>query len=222
MSKRISALKIQKNNPQRVNVYLEGEFAFGLSKIVAAWLQIDQELTEEKIDQLRQMDEVEVVYQRAIHFIHYRDRSEAEIRHYLAKKGTTEQLIEIIISRLHEHGLINDHRFAKNWVENRAEFRPRGKLALRYELKKFGISQTEIDRTLSDIDEEALAYRFAIKQAGKYKNHNLDKKKFREKMYQSLARRGFNHDCIALALQKILEEQTIRDYFNHTIEEVNS
>jgi hypothetical protein len=35
-----------------VNVYLDGEFAFGLSGIVAAWLKVGQEISEEKIDKI--------------------------------------------------------------------------------------------------------------------------------------------------------------------------
>ena len=38
LMKKITALTVQKKNPNRVNVHLDGEFAFGLARIVAAWL----------------------------------------------------------------------------------------------------------------------------------------------------------------------------------------
>ena len=56
---RITAIKQQKRNPQRVNIYLDGSFAFPLAKIVAAWLKVGQELTPEKLTALRGQDTVE-------------------------------------------------------------------------------------------------------------------------------------------------------------------
>ena len=50
---KITGLKLQKRNNDRVNVYLDGEFAFGLSRIVAAWLRTGQELSDEKIAELK-------------------------------------------------------------------------------------------------------------------------------------------------------------------------
>ncbi|PIZ25955.1 MAG: hypothetical protein COY47_03135, partial [Chloroflexi bacterium CG_4_10_14_0_8_um_filter_57_5] len=63
----ITAIKPQKKNPRRVNVYLDGEFAFGLSKLIAAWLKVGQTLPEEKIASLQAEDERETVYQKALH-----------------------------------------------------------------------------------------------------------------------------------------------------------
>jgi regulatory protein len=76
----ITAIEPQQKNPQRVNVYLDGEFAFGLASIVAVWLKPGQELSEEKAAQLKADDEREVAYQKALHFISYRPRSSAEVR----------------------------------------------------------------------------------------------------------------------------------------------
>ena len=51
--RKITAIEVQKRTPNRVNIYLDGEFAFGLSRIVAVWLRTGQELSEEKIEQLQ-------------------------------------------------------------------------------------------------------------------------------------------------------------------------
>ncbi len=69
MNYEITALKLQKRNRQRVNVYLDGEFAFGLARIVAAWLAVGQEIDDQKIAQLQQEDAREVAYQRALKFL---------------------------------------------------------------------------------------------------------------------------------------------------------
>ena len=52
----ITALKVQKKNPNRVSVYLDEGYAFGVSRIVGAWLQIGQILSDEKIAVLQQQD----------------------------------------------------------------------------------------------------------------------------------------------------------------------
>ena len=45
----ITALEVQKRDKERVNVYLDGEFAFGLPVIEAARLHTGQELSEDEI-----------------------------------------------------------------------------------------------------------------------------------------------------------------------------
>ena len=86
---KITALKVQKRNPNRVNVYLDDEFAFGLARIVAAWLHIGQELSVDKIALLQAQDAGEVAYLQALHFISFRPRSEVEVHRKLAEKGAS-------------------------------------------------------------------------------------------------------------------------------------
>ena len=52
----VTAIEVQQKNPQRVNIYLDDQFAFGLSRITAAWLKVGQGLSEEKIASLQAED----------------------------------------------------------------------------------------------------------------------------------------------------------------------
>jgi regulatory protein len=206
VSRKITAIKLQKRNHQRINVYLEGEFAFGLSRIVAAWLEVGQELSEEKIAQLKAEDENEVAFQRAVKFIGYRMRAEAEVRGKLKDNNYPEEVIETVIERLQRDGLVNDEQFAQIWVENRAEFHPRSHRALAYELRQKGIAEEVIDETLTEtIEDEELAYRAGLKQAHKLKN--LEWPDFRRKLGGFLARRGFSYDIVAPVVDRIWTEQ---------------
>ena len=63
--KKITALVVQKRNPNRVNVHLDGEYAFGLARIVAVWLRVGQELDEEKLKRLQVEDARERAVQQA-------------------------------------------------------------------------------------------------------------------------------------------------------------
>ena len=204
MSGRVTAMKVQKRNPQRVNVYLDGEYAFGLARITAAWLQIGQELDDEKIAQLRSQDSHEAAYQKALHFLDFRPRSCAEVQKNLEKKGYEAEVIEAVLERLERSGLINDGQFAQAWVDNRSEFRPRGRRALSMELRQKGLDDEAIESALSELDEDSLAIQAARKQARKL--HGLPKPDFRRKLAGFLARRGFGYGVIEPVLERVWQE----------------
>jgi len=204
MSGVVTAMKVQKRNPQRVNVYLDGEYAFGLARITAAWLQIGQELSDEKIAQLKAQDSHEAAYQKALGFLDYRPRSSAEVRKNLEKHGYEAEVIETVLERLERSGLINDGQFAQTWVDNRSEFRPRGRRALSMELRQKGLDDEAIEAALSELDEDSLAIQAARKQARKL--HGLPKPDFRRKLVGFLARRGFGYGVIEPVLERVWQE----------------
>jgi len=205
MDHRITALKLQKHNPQRINIYLDGDYAFGLSRIVAAWLAVDQTISDEKIAQLQEQDAQESAYQQALQFLNFRQRSQAEVRKNLLAHQVSEQIIATVLERLQSSGLVNDQSFAQNWVENRIEFHPRGKRALVMELRQHGLDDEAIEQAVEDIDEEQLAYQAAIKQMRKL--DNKDWQTFRQKLSNFLLRRGFNFDVINPVVHRVWEEK---------------
>jgi regulatory protein len=204
MGRKITALKVQKRNSQRINVYLDGEFAFGLSRFAASWLQVGQDLSPEKIQELQEIDAQEVAYQRALNFISYRMRSEKEIHQNLQKHNTPEKVITEVLARMRKSGLVNDLQFAQTWVENRSTFRPRGQRALTIELRQKGIADETIDEALRDLDEEPLAYQAALKQSRRYAG--LEWMAFRQKMSAFLARRGFNYEVAKPVIEQVWAE----------------
>lgn len=216
MERKITAIVRQKRNPERVNIFLDEEYAFGLARIVAAWLQIGQYLSEEKITSLQAEDAREVAYLKAIKYLDYRERSEAEIRIHLNKGDINEHVIEDVIDRLRRSSLVDDRRFAANWVENRLEFRPRGRRALYYELRQKGISEEIIQETLDPINDEELAYQAAIKKAKNFQSLEWDD--FRKKMLSYLSRRGFSYDITSTILTRVWDElneaQFTKDTYN--------
>ena len=214
MGKQITALKAQKRNHQRVSVYLDGDFAFGLSRIVAAWLHVGQELSTEKIAELKIEDELEFAYQRAIRYIGYRMRSVSEVQHKLKQQDIDTVVIENVIERLQKSGLLNDLSFAQMWIENRTEFRPRSHRMLAVELKKKGIQSDIISQIIEETtSDEILAYTAAKKQARKYKH--LEWQDFRRKLSSFLARRGFSYSTINPTVNQVWAE---RDPEGHLVD----
>jgi regulatory protein len=195
MTHTITAITQQKRNPQRVNVYLDGSFAFPLAKIVAAWLKVGQTLTAEKVEELKGKDEVEAALQRAIHFIGYRPRSVAEVERRLQKHEVPPAVVAAVIERLKAGSLLDDGDFARRWVEDRAAFKPRGARALRMELRLKGMPDDLIDETLQAVDEESLARQAAQRKLRQLSG--LDRETFRNKLSAHLARRGFGYELVA-------------------------
>jgi regulatory protein len=204
MEHKITALTLQKRNRQRVNVYLDGEFAFGLARILAAWMQVGQTLSDEKVAQLKASDECEVAYQQAIKFLNYRPRTENEIRQNLQKHAIPETILEDVIQRLQRAGLLNDRRFADAWVENRADLHPRSRRALAYELKQRGVDQQVIEQSLERVNDDQTAYLAALRQSRKLQGLNWQD--FRKKMYGFLARRGFDYETSAPVVKRVWNE----------------
>lgn len=193
--KKITAITAQKKTPNRVNIHLDGEFAFGLARITAAWLKIGDQLSDEKIAKLLAEDTREWAYQQAMLFLSYRARSEKEIRQNLKKHEISEDIIEATIERLRGANLVNDNEFAQAWVENRSTFRPRSRRALAMELRQKGLDDETAHSAVSGVNEEMLAYEAAQKRLGRLKG--LEWNDFRKKLSEFLARRGFPYSVIA-------------------------
>jgi len=202
--KKITAIEGQKRTPNRVNIHLDGEFAFGLARIVAAWLRVGQELSDAKIEQLIAEDARERAFQQAMLFLSYRARSEAEIRKNLRKHEIPEAVIEQTLERLRGDGLANDNQFAQAWVENRNTFRPRSRRMMAMELKQKGLDDEAIRSAVESVDDEASAYEAAQKRAARLKD--LEWIDFRRKLSEFLARRGYSYSVIAPVVTRIWNE----------------
>jgi regulatory protein len=202
----ITALKAQIRNPNRVNVYLDGEYAFSLARIVAAWLAVGQELSDAQIDKLQNQDLLEVAYQTALRALDYKARSASEITKKLTGKGFSKETIEITLERLLTNRLLDDERFARDWVENQSNFRPRGRRLLKQEMRLKGLDDQVIEQALERAaEEENLAYQAAQRPANRF--GDLKWQDFRLKLSQFLARRGFTYSTVAPVVLRLWREQ---------------
>lgn len=188
---KITAITRQKRNKERVNIFIDGKYAFSLAEITAAWLKTGQELSPEEIARLDAEDAVEKAKQSAFNYLSYRPRSMAEVRQNLLKKDYDETIVEQVINRLTELNLLNDREFARFWVEQRETFKPRSQRALSQELYQKGLSRDIIDEAVNDVDEMAAAKKAAEKKARRW--IQLPKDTFFSKMNGFLQRRGFNY-----------------------------
>ncbi len=85
MAGTITALSFQKRNPDRVSVFLDGKFAFGLAALDAAQLRRGQTLSDGEIAHLQTLNLRSKAYDRAVAFLAVRPRSIWEVQQNLRR-----------------------------------------------------------------------------------------------------------------------------------------
>ena len=205
MAGRITAIRVQQRNPNRANVYIDGQFAFGLELVEAAKLSRGQHLSDQDIATLKTIDEVGRAYESAMRFLSYRPRSKSEVVQRLRKKDFPEPAIDAALERLARVGLLDDRAFAEYWISNREQFKPRGRYALRHELRQKGVASDIIDGLLEELDETENAYRAAMRRLSTWER--LDSEAAQRKLSAYLQRRGFGYDVIQEVWKRIQAER---------------
>lgn len=201
----ITSIKSQKKH-QRFNIYLDGKFALGVSGLALAKmkLKVGQLIDKKKLKSLKEQDSQDKAHDQVLRFLSYRPRSEKEVKDYLQKKKKGVKTISGVTRRLKEQRLIDDTAFARWWLEQRIQFRPKGKRLLWLELRKKGVDPEVIDGVLAGYSQElSLAQKLAQKKLKTYRH--LDPLEFRQKMTGFLARRGFDWGVIKKALEELKE-----------------
>lgn len=208
---KITALRAQVNDTQRVNVFIDDEFAIGVSlnTLAREKLFVGQMIDEEGWARLEAAEQSDKALHAAMRFLEVRPRSVAEVRLRLRKKAFPPEAIDHAIERLSELGLLDDEAFSRFWVENRRSFRPRGSLALRDELRRKGISSDQISAALADEEdetaEESRAEGLARAALRRYSNAP-DRISFQRRMGGYLQRRGFSLAIIRPLLDRLWAE----------------
>lgn len=205
MQKTITAITKQKSNDNRVNIYLDDEFSFGLYAINAVRLKVGQIITQTAIKDLLFEDQLEAAFQKSLRFIAYKPRTNFDVRKKLIESGYPEEIVEIILQRLEEKGYINDHQFANNWSENKSLNKPRSKKLIRLELKQKSIDEEIIEEVVNRMDSDD---ELAIRAAEKYyqKLSNLEEITFRRRLTGFLLRRGFSYSVIKPIVDQFWEK----------------
>ena len=138
--------------------------------------------------------------------LRFRPRSEFELRQKLAAKNIPEETIEKTIQYFKQIQIIDDHQFAKSWINSRLNRnKPYGLNRIKIELKAKGIDDTIFKTTAqnatADYDEVAVIFKLAQRRLVTYKR--VDRLKARRRLFEYLVRRGFNTANIHKALRKL-------------------
>lgn len=194
-------------DPNRVNVFLDGRFAFSLdvTQVVDFGLRVKQEISEERLTELRKASEFGKLYQRTLEWAITRPHSIREAKDYLKRRKIKrrqlnrqrerdglkalpefeEETMELVIARLIEKKYLNDQKFAEFYVENRYVRRGISQKRLRMELQNKGVSSEIAAAAMAKIprDEDEEILKVIAKKRRKYNDFQL---------VGYLTRQGFN------------------------------
>jgi regulatory protein len=203
----ITSLKPQKKDPQRINVFLDGQYQFSLDlhTVTKHQLKPNLQLTNDQINQLLEAGELQHIFNNVIKLISRRPRSEKEFDDWFRKKGVGELVVQQIKPRLAKLGLLNDQKFAEWWIDQRSSFRPRGARLLAQELTQKGIAKSIIDQALQDLPDSTEAIKaLATKKLKSLARDPLPKQK--QKLYRHLLSKGYVYSHVRSVVEELLKQ----------------
>ncbi len=206
MKRKITKITPQKKRKNRYNLYINGEFFEGLDQNTVAIHKLYEGkiLTEEEIEKIRETEVREKLHDRVINLISKFPKTEFELKRYIKRKGYSDEIAEKEIRRLKKYDLIDDKKYAKRYVESNRKY---SKRMLRKKMFKKGIDRKIIDDVLNrpeiDKKEEKILLKVAKKKLNRLKKDE-DKKR---KLFQYLARKGFDFEDIYDIVDKLLEKE---------------
>lgn len=118
----ITSLEPQKRRPGRVNVYLEGVYAFSLeaSLVLSAGLRCGDILDAAALSALLRQEERESARARGLRFLEARERSRFEVQSRLEKYGYEPSVVRGVVAWLVDLGYVDDERFACLYCREKA------------------------------------------------------------------------------------------------------
>lgn len=197
---RITAIKAQQRNVERVSIYLDGKYAFSLTQVqlLECKLFVGKELSDDDVATLKRESDYGKLLERVMNYVMIRPRSIREVRDYLWRKKAEPNTAASVIARLETRGYLNDSAFAKSWVRSRQLTKPVSKRRLQAELRQKGVADEYVQQALADDDDgydEVAALRELIAKKRRQIRYQDD-----QKLMQYLARQGFGYDLIKSAL----------------------
>ncbi len=199
---KVTALKEQVKNPDRVNVFIDGAYSFSLSlgEVIDYKVRVGNELDEAGLSELKKVSSDGKVRMRAYEWLLNRPHSTRELRDYLRRKKVEPDLSERLISEFTEKSVLDDSRFAE-WFTERAQRKHKSVRMTRNELRGKGIIA---DSLPTNTDKESLEVLIA-KLAGRPRYSD------QARLIRYLQSKGFSYGDIkeALMLREPLQDGEI-------------
>ena len=144
--------------------------------------------------------------QVALRYVSFRQRSITEVRRRVGREFS-QPVVERVLASLNRYGYLDDADFARRWRDSRERRRPKGRFALRRELRAKGVADNIIDATLENLDEYDSAYRAGERRAQQWlAKGEMSYDTYRRKMWDFLRRRGFGSGVTGDTVRRLWAE----------------
>ena len=136
-----------------------------------------------------------------------RARTRQELARALRAKNVPQDVVDAVLDRLQEVGLVDDASFAERWVSSRQQRRHLSRGLLRRELQAKGVEQDHIDRAVGQVDRDAeLSSARDLVERKQAAMNGLSHDVQYRRLAGMLSRRGFDTAVTTQVLAEVLGE----------------
>ncbi|SFC55943.1 recombination regulator RecX [Clostridium uliginosum] len=205
---KITKLEIQKRNKERVNVFLDEEYAFSISAelVYKEGLKINDDVEGETLRDLASKDELVRCKDSAIRMIEKSYKTEKQVKDKLVLKGYDNDAILKAMEFLKQYNLLDDVNYTKLFVKDK--LKSQGSNKIKYSLMQKGVCKELIEEELNNIDKEheiSTAMNLAQKKLLIIKKSESDNYKISSKLYRFLISKGYGYDVVKEVVKKAME-----------------
>ena len=201
----ITNITMQSKNIDRVNLYVDGSFYSGVSRLAVYnhKLEIGKEIDKATLDKVIFDSDKDKAFDYALIYISKYTPTAKILANKLYEKGYGKAIVDYTVDKCKNYGYINDEEYARSYVALNSNIK--GKTRLKMELRGKGISDDLIDKALSQMEGNDSCQELAKKHS---KNQDIHDPKYRAKLIRFLQYRGYEWEDIsqALAVLKIVDE----------------
>lgn len=204
---KITNVEVQKKNKNRVNVYIDEEFAFSCdAEIVYKYgIKKNNEVNAKQLIEIMEEENFVKCKNSALRIIERTYKTEKEITDKLREKGYDEKSINRTIDFMEEYNLLNDKKYADMYIKDKIKVQGINKI--KYNLLRKGVCEEVITDKITNIskdDEKEGALKLAQKKYNQIINREQDKYKVSQKLYRFLVSKGYDYDCINEVIKKVI------------------
>ena len=203
----ITKIEVTKRNNERVNVYIDNEFAFAVSAeiIYKEGIKVNDSINIERISEIAKEDNYLKCKATAFKIVERAFKTEKEIYDKLALKGYDKDTIIKTIYILKEYNYINDDSYVKMYIKDKSK--TQGTEKIKYTLLRKGIKEElileELEKLECDYVKE-VALKLAEKKYSILLKRENDKYKLHQKLYTFLLGKGYSYNIISEVVKEII------------------
>lgn len=192
---KITAIKAQVKNPDRVSIFVDEKYSFSLSldQLLEQKIKKNDEVDEQSIKQLKKLSDESKLKARTLEWLMGRPHSIREFRDYLYRKKAEKDLVEAWVEEFTVKNYLNDERFARWFAENRLQ-KHKSVRAIQAELSAKGIPQATIKSVVNNLTDDETETNQVKALVNKLRNRSQYKDK--QKLITHLQRKGFRYSTI--------------------------
>lgn len=203
----ITKIEVQKRNKERVNLFLDGEYALSISAelVYKEHLKVKDNIDYDKLKLLAKKEGFAKCKESALRIVERNYKTEKQVREKLKLKGYEENAIDYSIEFLKEYNFINDNYYASAFINDKSN--SMGSQKIKYNLIQKGVSKEIIEEALSNVNKENerdIALEIAKKKLVVIKKKENDNYKISGKLYRYLISKGYEMDIVSDVVKEVI------------------